>query len=83
MSRTDELRSALAEALPSRPFTIALWDGGTVALSVATICVLLAVHVGSRPFAYWMGGWKPQHGVTVVPKIRGRRSREVVGGQPY
>jgi multicomponent Na+:H+ antiporter subunit D len=37
----------------------------TVALSVVTICVLLAVHVGSRPFAYWMGGWRPQHGVAI------------------
>jgi multicomponent Na+:H+ antiporter subunit D len=37
----------------------------TVALSVVTICLLLAVHVGSRPFAYWMGGWRPQHGVAI------------------
>jgi cyclopropane-fatty-acyl-phospholipid synthase len=27
VSGTGELRSALAEALPSRPFTVALWDG--------------------------------------------------------
>jgi multicomponent Na+:H+ antiporter subunit D len=37
----------------------------TVALSVVTLCVLLAVHGGSRPFAYWMGGWQPQHGVAI------------------
>ena len=37
----------------------------TVALSAVTICVLLAVHAGSRPFAYWMGGWRPQHGVAI------------------
>jgi multicomponent Na+:H+ antiporter subunit D len=37
----------------------------TVALSVLTMCVLLAVHVGTRPFAYWMGGWRPQHGVAI------------------
>ncbi len=36
-----------------------------VALSVVTICVLLAVHVGGRPFAYWMGGWRPEHGVAI------------------
>ena len=30
MSRTAELRAALAEALPSRPFTVALWDGTTL-----------------------------------------------------
>ena len=27
MSGTEDLRSALAEALPDRPFTVALWDG--------------------------------------------------------
>jgi multicomponent Na+:H+ antiporter subunit D len=37
----------------------------TVAFSVLTICVLLAVHAGTRPFAYWMGGWRPQHGVAI------------------
>jgi multicomponent Na+:H+ antiporter subunit D len=37
----------------------------TVALSVVTICVLLAVHGAGRPFAYWMGGWRPQHGVAI------------------
>ena len=37
----------------------------TVALSVVTLCVLLAIHGGSRPFAYWMGGWSPQHGVAI------------------
>jgi multicomponent Na+:H+ antiporter subunit D len=37
----------------------------TVAISVVTICLLLAVHAGSRPFAYWMGGWRPEHGVAI------------------
>ncbi len=37
----------------------------TVAISVMTICLLLAVHAGSRPFAYWMGGWRPEHGVAI------------------
>jgi multicomponent Na+:H+ antiporter subunit D len=36
-----------------------------VALSAVTICLLLAVHAGSRPFAYWMGGWRPEHGVAI------------------
>jgi multicomponent Na+:H+ antiporter subunit D len=27
--------------------------------------VLLAAHAGHQPFAYWMGGWRPQHGVTI------------------
>jgi cyclopropane-fatty-acyl-phospholipid synthase len=30
VSGTEELRSALAEALPARPFTVALWDGSTL-----------------------------------------------------
>ncbi|MFZ1994136.1 MAG: proton-conducting transporter membrane subunit [Solirubrobacteraceae bacterium] len=36
-----------------------------VTVSVVTICLLLAVHAGTRPFAYWMGGWRPQHGVAI------------------
>ncbi|MGZ4313179.1 MAG: complex I subunit 5 family protein, partial [Solirubrobacteraceae bacterium] len=36
-----------------------------VAFSVLVICLLLAVHAGSRPFAYWMGGWRPEHGVAI------------------
>ena len=35
------------------------------AIAVAGLCALLAVHVGSTPFAYWMGGWSPRHGVTI------------------
>ncbi len=31
MSGTEDLRSALADALPDRPFTVALWDGSEVA----------------------------------------------------
>ena len=27
---TDELRSALAEALPERPFALGLWDGSAL-----------------------------------------------------
>jgi cyclopropane-fatty-acyl-phospholipid synthase len=30
VSGTEDLRSALADALPERPFTVALWDGSTV-----------------------------------------------------
>jgi multicomponent Na+:H+ antiporter subunit D len=37
----------------------------TVAVSVVAICVLLAIHTGGAPFAYWMGGWRPEHGVAV------------------
>jgi multicomponent Na+:H+ antiporter subunit D len=35
------------------------------ALAVTVLCVLLAVHAGSHPFAYWMGGWSPRHGVAI------------------
>ena len=33
MSGTEDLRSALADALPDRPFTVALWDGSSVPAS--------------------------------------------------
>jgi multicomponent Na+:H+ antiporter subunit D len=33
--------------------------------AVVTLCVLLLVRVISRPFAYWMGGWRPSHMVSV------------------
>jgi multicomponent Na+:H+ antiporter subunit D len=36
-----------------------------VALSVLVVCVLLAAHVGAQPIAYWMGGWRPEHGVAI------------------
>ena len=39
--------------------------GAVVAISVTTICVLLAVHAFSHPFAYWVGGFKPRGGVAI------------------
>jgi multicomponent Na+:H+ antiporter subunit D len=45
------------------------WFEDSVAVLAATaataICVLLAVHAGAQPFAYWMGGLRPQHGVAI------------------
>jgi multicomponent Na+:H+ antiporter subunit D len=35
------------------------------AIAVTALCVLLAVHAGGTPFAYWLGGWTPRHGVTI------------------
>jgi multicomponent Na+:H+ antiporter subunit D len=35
------------------------------ALSVATMCALLAVHSSEHPFAYWLGGWRPERGVAI------------------
>lgn len=39
--------------------------GAVSAITVTTLCVILAVQAGTHPFAYWMGGWSPRHGVTV------------------
>jgi multicomponent Na+:H+ antiporter subunit D len=39
--------------------------GALAAIAVTALCVLLAVHAGPHPFAYWVGGWTPRHGVTV------------------
>jgi multicomponent Na+:H+ antiporter subunit D len=35
------------------------------ALAVLTLCILLAVHTRHEPFAYWLGGWRPRHGVAI------------------
>jgi multicomponent Na+:H+ antiporter subunit D len=35
------------------------------ALTVLTLCALLAVHARHEPFAYWVGGWRPRHGVAI------------------
>jgi multicomponent Na+:H+ antiporter subunit D len=39
--------------------------GSTCAAAVAALCVLLCVHALREPFAYWLGGWRPIHGVAV------------------
>ncbi|MGO9820193.1 MAG: complex I subunit 5 family protein [Solirubrobacteraceae bacterium] len=36
-----------------------------VALAVAVLCAILLVRSGQHPFAYWMGGWRPSHLVTI------------------
>ncbi|MBV8431652.1 MAG: hypothetical protein JO244_10845 [Solirubrobacterales bacterium] len=45
------------------------WFNDTVgvcaAVAVTALSVLLAVHAAGHPFAYWMGGWAPQHGTTI------------------
>jgi multicomponent Na+:H+ antiporter subunit D len=35
------------------------------AIAVATLCVLLAAHATPAPFAYWLGGYTPHHGVAI------------------
>jgi multicomponent Na+:H+ antiporter subunit D len=36
-----------------------------VALAVVTMCAILLVRASVHPFAYWMGGWRPSHLVTI------------------
>jgi multicomponent Na+:H+ antiporter subunit D len=38
---------------------------GGVALAVVAMCAILLAHASAHPFAYWMGGWRPSHLVTV------------------
>jgi multicomponent Na+:H+ antiporter subunit D len=37
-----------------------------VGVAVVTLCALLLAHTAhGHPFAYWMGGWRPSHSVTI------------------
>jgi multicomponent Na+:H+ antiporter subunit D len=47
------------------PRTLA--DGGAVGVTVAVVvlCAMLLVRSIHSPFAYWMGGWRPSHMVTI------------------
>src|SRR5947209_14356076 len=36
-----------------------------VALAVVTMSAVLLVRAIHRPFAYWMGGWRPSHMVAI------------------
>ena len=36
-----------------------------VGLAVVAMCAILLVRASAHPFAYWMGGWRPSHLVTV------------------
>ena len=38
---------------------------GGVAATVVTLCAILLVRAVHHPFAYWMGGWRPSHSVTI------------------
>lgn len=38
----------------------------TIGLATITLCALLIAHTAHHgPFAYWMGGWRPKHSVTI------------------
>src|SRR5579859_392541 len=39
--------------------------GAVTAIAAAGLCALLAAHAAPHPFAYWMGGWQPQHGFSI------------------
>ena len=39
--------------------------GVLAAGSTATICALLLIHAWAEPYAYWVGGWRPVHGVAI------------------
>jgi multicomponent Na+:H+ antiporter subunit D len=39
--------------------------GAMAAIAVTALCVLLVAHAAPHPYAYWMGGWTPAHGVTI------------------
>lgn len=36
-----------------------------VAVAVAVLCAILLVRTIKQPIAYWMGGWRPSHSVTI------------------
>jgi multicomponent Na+:H+ antiporter subunit D len=40
-------------------------SAGGVAIAVVTLSAILLVRAAHRPFAYWMGGWRPSHMVAV------------------
>jgi multicomponent Na+:H+ antiporter subunit D len=36
-----------------------------LAVAVVALCALLLARVARQPFAYWLGGWHPSHGVAI------------------
>ncbi|MGI8507516.1 MAG: complex I subunit 5 family protein [Solirubrobacteraceae bacterium] len=39
--------------------------GAVTGIAVTALCAILLVHSLQHPFAYWMGGWRPSHGVSI------------------
>jgi multicomponent Na+:H+ antiporter subunit D len=39
--------------------------GAGVAVAVVTLCAILLARAIHNPFAYWMGGWRPSHSVSI------------------
>ncbi|MFL5895707.1 MAG: complex I subunit 5 family protein [Thermoleophilaceae bacterium] len=53
---------AITNSFPRR-----VHEATAIAAAVATtvICAVLLVHVRHEPLVYWMGGWRPHHGVAL------------------
>jgi multicomponent Na+:H+ antiporter subunit D len=48
------------------PRTAYDWSAGTVAVATLAMCALLLAHAAHHgPFTYWLGGWRPVHGVSL------------------
>jgi multicomponent Na+:H+ antiporter subunit D len=51
-----------------RPLTRRWFDDLATCVTVAAVialCAILLSDAAGRPFAYWMGGWHPNHGITI------------------
>src|SRR2546423_1953585 len=40
-------------------------SAGGVAVAVIALCSILLARAVHHPFAYWMGGWRPKHSVSI------------------
>jgi multicomponent Na+:H+ antiporter subunit D len=40
-------------------------SAGAVAVAVIALCSILLARAVHHPFAYWMGGWRPKHSVSI------------------
>ncbi|MFL5828804.1 MAG: complex I subunit 5 family protein [Solirubrobacteraceae bacterium] len=40
-------------------------SAGGVAVGVIALCSILLARAAHHPFAYWMGGWRPKHSVSI------------------
>jgi multicomponent Na+:H+ antiporter subunit D len=59
---------AAALLIAIRHFATRTFDdlsAGGVAVAVITLCAILLARAVHHPFAYWMGGWRPKHSVTI------------------
>jgi multicomponent Na+:H+ antiporter subunit D len=59
---------AAALLIAVRHFTNRAFDdisAGGVAVGVIALCSILLARAVHHPFAYWMGGWRPKHSVSI------------------